>query len=231
VGTGGSVTGGAADAGPTYIVPGCTPVMVPAGSPAINDFEVANPDMDGVSWGDFMFMPSGYSFYYPKKMADADGGLVGPLTSLVAGGVWRISGMVNSYAGFALEFACKTDASLYTGVSFTVSGNAGTPSSLVFHIAAAPDEPVSVSPPGSWGTCVPRLNDFDGTCVHPSKPIPVTATATAHTVKWEDAVAGRPLGSPDPRQLIRFSWVFNWNGSGPPYPVDVTLDNVVFTTN
>lgn len=83
----------------------------------------------------------------------------------------------------------------------------------------------------TWGTCVPKTNQYDGTCLSPSKIIPVSADTVTRTVKWADLSGGKPQASVDPKELTSLSWILPWNGTGPVYNVDITIDNVMFTTD
>jgi len=79
---------------------------------------------------------------------------------------------------------------------------------------------------------VPRTgNQYDGSCASPSKTITLTAAGGTQVVKWADLVAGQPIATPDPHQITSMSWGLPWNGVGPAYTVDITIDNVMFTTN
>jgi hypothetical protein len=78
---------------------------------------------------------------------------------------------------------------------------------------------------------VPKTNQYDGTCLSPSKIIPVSADTVTRTVKWADLSGGKPQASVDPKELTSLSWILPWNGTGPVYNVDITIDNVMFTTD
>jgi hypothetical protein len=100
-------------------------------------------------------------------------------------------------------------------------------------VSSAPDD-VDSAHAGvtTWGTCVPATgNQYDGTCSTPSKVIPLTTLPVTQTVHWSDLAGGRPHPQPDPTQLTQISWGLPWNGTGPAYTIDITIDNVMFTTN
>jgi hypothetical protein len=50
-------------------------------------------------------------------------------------------------------------------------------------------------------------------------------------VKWADLSGGKPQASVDPKEITSLSWILPWNGTGPVYNVDITIDNVLFTTD
>jgi len=54
---------------------------------------------------------------------------------------------------------------------------------------------------------------------------------TTVAVAWTDFANGKPEPSPDPTQLVGFSWQLPWDSAaGVPYSVEVTLDNIRFLT-
>jgi hypothetical protein len=111
-------------------------------------------------------------------------------------------------------------------------GGVTTPQ-ITFTVGTAQDDVDSAHSgnPPTWGTCVPVNNQYDGTCASPRKLIALSAIGGTQTFKWADLVGGKPRATPDPSQLTLISWTLPWNGKGPAYNVDITIDNVVFTTN
>src|SRR4029079_4087108 len=109
--------GGGGSGGSSGNFPACTPVMVQAGMPTIQDFTslsgaAANVDFNGAM--------AGGTFIYPDAGMESD--LKG-LASDVSGGNWHITGLVKKYAGFGIYLTCKkADMSAYGGLSFDVQG-------------------------------------------------------------------------------------------------------------
>jgi hypothetical protein len=157
----------------------------------------------------------------------AGGGIAipGGLTEDVTASNWHITGLVNNYNGFAVGMVCLVDASAFTGIEFTIKGNAGTPNRLTMQVATSSDEAGTFDPtaPASLGMCT-------GVCTAPSTTINVTATETLIQLPWSAFTGGRPIASVNPAQLVRLLWGFAWSGTATPYPVDVTLDNLHFMT-
>lgn len=231
-----TVDAAVADANP-YLTPYCTPVAVD--NPLVTDFTYTEGSAtDNVSWGDYTNILSGYSFFYPST-----------ITSDVTGNAWHLGGAVTDYAGAALAFACKADASQYAGISFTIRGKIGGPvpagdagtalrDAGVHDSGAATNVPISFSVGSartdiasttdpSWGTCIPKNNPYDGTCAAPSKSLTVTSTGTTYRIKWSDLTGGKP-GPVDPSQLTGLRWVFPWSPSTGAYAIDITIDDVSF---
>jgi hypothetical protein len=254
----------AAGDGNPYMLPSCIPATVT--TPLISDFTYAGGPASSVSWGNYSTSFSGFTYDYPDL---STGGL---LNSDVTAGDWHVSGVVNNYAGFGLGFYCKSDASMYTGISFTIRGSlggplpvsdagadatadsgardggprdaaadardaarvdAGAPGRITLFIGSAPTD-IADRTMATWGTCIPRLNAFDGSCVTPSVTVDLTPVGRTYRLRWADFTGGRvgamPVGV-DPAQLTRIYWTFAWAPPGPPYAADVTIDDVTFITD
>ena len=163
---------------------------------------------------------------------------------------WHITGRVHDYSGFGLYLTSKTDASMFTGLSFDIQGTftatgAGdggvAAASVTMLVTDSPHEVDSAHTADArmtCGTCAPANgNEYDGTCTVPSKVITLTATATPTTVKWTDLTGGRRPPSftgesPNPSQITAIGFSVPWNGAGSAeYNVDITIDNLKYTTN
>jgi hypothetical protein len=163
---------------------------------------------------------------------------------------WHITGRVHDYSGFGLYLTSKTDASMFTGLSFDIQGTftatgAGdggvAAASVTMLVTDSPHEVDSAHTANArmtCGTCAPANgNEYDGTCTVPSKVITLTATATPTTVKWTDLTGGRRPPSftgesPNPAQITAIGFSVPWNGAGSAeYNVDITIDNLKYTTN
>lgn len=167
----------------------------------------------------------------PGGQAGAAGGRGGGAMALGPAGLaedftgsdWHVTGVVGTYSAFALNMACITDASMFTGIEFTIRGNAGTPNRLTVVASFSGDEPGSFVTPG-LGMCL-------GTCTAPSTVVNVTGTKTLVQIPWSSFTGGRPIATVNPAQLTGLRWTFAWGGAGStPYPVDVHVDDLHFMT-
>jgi len=206
---------------------------------------------DPSAWGDFTNTFSGTSFVYPN------GAAMYPLTADFSGENWHITGTVGDYSGFGLVFSLKSsasggcnlvDASMFSGISFSIKGSVPIPGALAdtvqLIVATAADDPASAwlnahkmagaaDVPDSFGTCMPVSNQYDGTCGSPTYTVPVTATATTINVKWSDLKGGKPMASPDPMKITSIAWVIPTpagvgGASVATYMVDLTIDDLKF---
>jgi hypothetical protein len=217
--------GGGGDAGNGLSPPVCKKqVVTKTGSTAyvINDFAVPTSDGKGISWGysdDMVF--SGYSYSYPDMVIVSD----------VTTGAWHLTGTVGNYSGFAVAFSCAADAAMFTGISFSIKGDAGATGRLVMNVGTSPDDVNGATAATSWGKCVPKTSQYDGTCLSPHVDVPVTTTANTVKVKWADLKGGAPQASVSPDSLSSIVWVWDWVAGATSYPVDITLDDLVFTVD
>ncbi|MES1171955.1 MAG: hypothetical protein ABUL77_01850 [Bacteroidota bacterium] len=204
--------------------PACTVTKLDAtfdanGAPApypLADFGSANPFSWG-PWSDGIF--SGSAYTYPSGTVLQDG----------ADGTWHVTGMVGDYAGIGMTFNCQIDVSLYTGVSFTIKGNAGSTSQMLLAVGTAPDDVNKSAAAESHGRCLPAASEYDGTCLAPRASVSVSAAAATLKYKWADFKGGKPSDSVDPKAISRLAWSFDWVPGITPYAVDVTIDDIVFT--
>ena len=148
-----------------------------------------------------------------------------PLDSTVTtDGRWRLAGTVGpSTAVIGLWFSpCFADFSGYSGIRFTISGNAGPSGQVTMSIWTPGDAAPAVAPKVDCiinsATCTAT------TCTQPNVTIPVTATAAPQTVLFASLTTGVPLPSPDPAAITQIAWNFGWNAT--PYPVEVYIDNI-----
>ena len=201
--------------------PACTKQIVTksgAEPHLITDFS-SSTDGKNIAWGfggDTVF--SGFSFTYPAA-----------IVSDVSTGVWHLTGTVGDYSGFALGFSCAVDASMFTGVSFSIKGDAGATGRLMMEVGTSPDDVNEATGAYSHGTCVPKTDRYDGTCQSPRVAVSVTGTANTVKLKWSDFKDGAPQASVSPDSITGIMWRFDWIGGATPFPVDVTLDDVMFT--
>jgi hypothetical protein len=218
-------------------------VMCPLpGKALITDFTypppgVATPDPTQVHFGDSTVLAGG-QYAYPA----ADSSY--PIKSDVTQSNWHLTGTVGDYSGFGLYFdnCTRADARAYKGISFTISGtvqgnqitmvvgtlnNTITAEWLIAHPSSGVTPKV-----GDPGRCVPpatAVNKYSQTTCHDAeKIIPVSATPTPVSVLWGDFTKGAPVSSVEPGDIVTISWYLPWTGSGPQYPVDITLDDLTF---
>jgi hypothetical protein len=251
--TGGGGTGGMAGTDGGAI--SCTPVAPTSADVNILDWENVAVGATTSSFGDWM--PGTYgggTFEYPGPAADS-GSPCDPAIHLCPnfdGKNWHITGMVHDYSGFGIYMNEKVkvwDVSMFTGLQFEISGtftapagiDGGAPAAQVrFGVTDARHEVDSAHTRDArvtCGTCAPGNGDeYDGTCEAPSKVIMLTATPTPVVLRWSDISGGRRPPSftgesPDPAQVTHITWVPPWNEAGAsPYMVDITIDNLKYTT-
>jgi hypothetical protein len=201
----------------------CTKQEVTKGSQPylISDFSTS-ADGKTVSWGftgGTMF--SGYSFSYPDT-----------IVSDTTGGAWHLTGTVNTYSGFALGFSCAVDASMFTGISFSIKGNPGpSTGGLTLSVGTSPDDVNEAVGAPSWGTCVPKTGRYDGTCQSPKANVSVIAEAATVKVKWADLKSGAPQDSVSANSISGIVWIWDWVDGATPFPTDITVDDVAFTVD
>lgn len=203
--------------------PACTKqVVTKTGS---EPYVIANfsgsTDGKTISWGfgsDTAF--SGFSFSYPDA-----------IVSDLSAEEWHLTGTVADYAGFALGFSCAVDASMFTGVSFTIKGDAGATGRLVMEVATSPNDVNGVMGAPSHGKCIPETGPYDGTCLSPKVDVPVTGTLNPVKLRWSDFKGGAPQPSVSADSITQLVWRFDWIAGATPYPVDITVDDVTFTAD
>ena len=147
-GTGGS-GGGSTGAG--FACAGKKPA-----APLITEFADLAPN--ATSAGQFTFTlgtPGGTFAYQPAALTVTDA-----TKSL------EIKGKVMNYDGFGVYFTDCTDASAYTGISFTIKGNAGTTGMLNFRFQTNADMPITAT--AKKGACVVPAGTADDQ--HPLVP-------------------------------------------------------------
>ncbi|HEX2658796.1 MAG TPA: hypothetical protein VHU40_11010 [Polyangia bacterium] len=223
----GGGSGSASDAGATDAdadgLPStaCTKqVVTKGGQPyVINDFSTS-ADGKTVSWGytgGNAF--SGYSFTYPDT-----------IVSDATAGAWHLTGTVNTYSGFALGFSCAVDASMFTGISFSIKGNPGpSTGGLTLSVNTSPDDVNDGPGAPTYGKCVPKTSRYDGTCLSPKANVSVIAEAATVKIKWADLKGGAPQDSVSPDSISGIVWTWDWIDGGTPFPTDITVDDVAFT--
>jgi hypothetical protein len=131
-------------------------------------------------------------------------------------GAWVLSGTVGTWAGAGIWIAPCVNASGYSGIQFTVSGDAGPTGRMTFKVASIDDFWILTS----GGKCTAN-------CAPGAAPFTVTTTPTVVTFRWEDLVGGSPVPAIDSSQVVQLQWEFDWPCTGAtPFPVNVTIDDV-----
>jgi hypothetical protein len=192
----------------------------------------------------------GGTYVYPAACTDAcvlsSAPSPTPLLQDLSAGNWHITGTVGIYSGFGIYMSHRSgpvdpllgtapyagapyaimDASAYSGIRFTISGDAGPTGNVIATLASAATTVTTATrvndlhplPGQSFSTC--------GTC--PVAPcgnldvtVPVTSTPTPVTITWAQA------GITDPQAFMTISWRFNY-AVGASFPVNVTIDDVQF---
>jgi hypothetical protein len=139
-------------------------------------------------------------------------------------GRWRLAGTVGpSTAGSGVWFApCFADFSAYSGIRFTISGNAGPSGQVTMLVTTPGDQAPAVAPAVDCTTNAATCTAAK--CTQPSIAIPVTATPAPQTVLFASLTNGVPVASPDPAAVAGFAWNFGWNAT--PYEVELYLDDI-----
>src|SRR5882724_6862339 len=135
----------------------------------------------------------------------------------------HVSGSVDNYGyGFGLFFLNCSDLSAYTGVSFKLSGTAGSANTMIFQVQTNPDYPWQAKPSDRKGGCTAAAaSDPFGTCVAPSVTLPIAD----HSVLFTDLMGGKPLATASPNQALGLQWALPYDGKTS-YMFDVTVSEV-----
>lgn len=240
---GSSASGGAAAGGDPLAVACTTPTEA-----LLTDFTYMATDAEGnatspsdATFGDFTTTFSGGTYVFPGAS------MMYPMTSDVTMDNWHVTGDVGDYSGMGLFYkdCAKIDASAYKGISFTISGSVEQGGVVTLSVGTAADDVTSEwlnankmtasdADKHTFGRCVPPgTNQYDGTCLAPTKTIMVTDKPTSVTVLWSDLKGGKPEASVNPSEISTIAWAF----PAPPgvgtadvttYKVDVTIDDLSF---
>jgi hypothetical protein len=123
--------------------------------------------------------------------------------------VLNVKGNIKAYDGFGLYFNTCYDASAYTGISFSVKGNAGPTGKLNFRVQTNSNTAIDAT--NKKGTCVAsNPADTYPDCHASAFDIPVTATATTITVMWAQLAGGVPTAAVTGKDIVGLEWAFNW---------------------
>jgi hypothetical protein len=134
---------------------------------------------------------------------------------------------VSNYTGIGLFFNGCLDASKYTGVRFTISGDAGSSGTVRFFPVVNRNR--DVSDEFSVGSCVPDDPSNPWPSCHPPEvSLPVTSQPTVHSVPWSAFTGGVPTATTNGSDLLTFEWAFRWQAGDATYTGKLTIDDVAF---
>ena len=204
-GTAGSgIAGSAAGAGPTAGAGGaatgfaCTGTLPTAALITDGSNLVLDPTS---TTGDYSFMGGVQGGTYTYQMGALKLDTVGTT-------VLNVKGNVKAYDGFGLYFATCTDASAYTGVSFSVKGNVGPKGTLNFRVQTNTNTAINMQ--YMKGQCVSTATDTYNDCHASSIDIPVSATPTVVTVMWSQLTGGVPIAAVTGKDVMGLEWALDW---------------------
>ena len=213
--TGGTAHAGVAGVGGAVVLP---PVTFKCGGtkpsqPIITSFD----DFMADTWSSPGNLTGG-SYVYPDTL------------KLTAGNALGFDELVSTYTGIGVYFAGCFDASSYSGVRFTISGDPGMTGTVRFFPVVNRDRNVSTE--FSVGACVPDdAADPWPSCHPPEVSLPVTSQPTVHSVPWSAFTGGVPTATTDGSDVLTLEWAFRWDVGGTPYAGKLVIDDVTFYTD
>jgi hypothetical protein len=227
-GSGGSSATGGTGGGAGAAGPACKGgVTTPPAADLITDFSDAVQADGGTSitFGTSTTVQGGIAtFQNPASTpgtAKLVGGALNYMATVSAAGT---GGDAYPYSGFAVYIngpAC-VDASQYTGVQFSISGDVGT-CSLVFSFNDAEHGVETTSTTGETRATGPSGS------YSPQKAITVTSTAATVMVKFGDPTGGSPSTPVDPMNLTAVQFQLgNSSTSTAPCTGSITVDDIKF---
>jgi hypothetical protein len=132
-----------------------------------------------------------------------------------------VTGTVGTYSGFGTWLEqCHVDMSDFSGISFRIGGDPGPTGTLQLRAFTKTNSPEVECRP-ERGTCT------EATCSPATYTVTVPSSPTVVTVTWADFTGGAPSAGVDPSEIWQFQWDFDWADGTTPFPVDVTLDDVM----
>ena len=212
--------GGASGAGPMV----CS--GTPPASALITDFSDAVVGPSGIGFGTAPNLGGG-TFSYAAP------GLTAPVLSLALTGstgqalqVVASPGLTtdpgNAWSGFGLGFNMCVDASAYTGVQFTITGDVGN-CGLTFATQFSEDNSVTDDP--NFGSCTAATG-----CFPPSSTQPILAGT--NIVDFSQMFGGSPATAVDAHALTGVQWQFNAPTDGVSVcSASFTISNVTFVND
>jgi hypothetical protein len=185
----------------------------------------------------------GGTYVYPSVPATpgpCDSPVTYPITQTLTAGAWTVSGTVGTYSGMGLWWACNTgtsaapnyvgicllDASVFTGISFKISGDAGPQGTVALQVGTPSTMKPSLDYAGNPKACGTCAANVCGSSV----AIAVTAVPTTVSFTWAELGVTEPnalamilLMLPDPCDYTTGTCVPH------PFPVSVIIDDLTFT--
>ncbi len=246
----------ATDAGPgggASVQPAACTTQPPSASDAglslITDFSMINGDGgpgSSVYFGSYSATPGvfgGGSYAYPAvgpgtdSLANPSAGsyctTLGSQNTFVAtptpGAGLVLSGTVATFSGVGLFLYQCVDASSFTGIQFTISGDvgnetdagtdAGSPDQIAFSVSMVGDNA------GPQGPCT-----LGSSCGSPSYMVTVPAEPTTIKIPFGMLTGGAPIYVLDPSQISGIQWALPWPCTASPsvYTTHVTISDVAF---
>jgi hypothetical protein len=147
----------------------------------------------------------------------------GALTSMSLG-LAHVTAAIFKLSGYGLRFVngC-VDASTYSGISFTLGGDAGPAGALSVKLGTVPN----AVPVGSSAARMCPSENL-AACFGPAATVTVPTTPATIMLRWSDFGGGTPTPTTDGADLLSIVWAFDLIQSSPAYKVDITIDNVAF---
>jgi len=173
---------------------------------------VTNPSIT-----DFTGVALGATFTGPGGLTTIVGAVSDTPATAIESGAVHVAGTVGGTfpAITYVAFNCA-DASAYSGISFTITGNVGPSSTLQVSINTDEDDDRTIG-----GRCATS-------CVGPVKSVAVEPSSTPISIAWADTSGGKPLATPNPKLITGVVISTKPNMSGQSYLVDYTIDNLRF---
>jgi hypothetical protein len=219
----------------------CTPSVIASGLTTLTDFST-NLDSG------HMFHASGDSndwsglfggTWVAPKVADACAATpaANPLTESFSDGNWHVTGTIapSVWAGAGFWFAtganCPVfDFSAYSGISFTIAGNAGPSGSVNITVPTASNTAPVTDKTSSNFTCYSNAATCAGASCSAASMTVSSISTTPQTVKlmFADLKGGAPVSSADKKEItgIGINPTIDWSGKESPYALDLTIDDL-----
>jgi hypothetical protein len=234
---GGTATGGATSAlcnPPVTLL--CTGTRPP--SALISDFSLANGATVPPAFGPWGQSVSGGTYVFPGAGSDCAPAAAYPISQSFTGGVWNVTGTVGTYSGMGTWWVCDPgtgkyasscliDASAYTGISFKVSGDVGPKGAMTLNVGTPSTVKADLDADGKPKNCATCTGDA---CRGVAASVPVTSTPTTVSLSWAELGVSEPNAIeqilfmlPDPCDYSTGTCVAT------PYPVNVSIDDMMFT--
>jgi hypothetical protein len=191
----------------------CSGNTAAPGNPELTSFGAdLTPAGDGVytntttfKWGDSKKTLTGGTFFYDNDGDDK----VGVLTATIAEQKATITGTIpaNEYAGFGFWFGPCTDATNYTGISFTLAGDMGGDTEIQVQVQSSLNYPIDDK--NSKGECTGTWAEGCASNAFTLKDVVLTAEPQEFKLPWTSFIGGKPVDPLNAGELLGFQWQFN----------------------